>query len=57
MKYLGYIATHTTIPFIMNIAIVEMVARAFKKVLSSIISNLYLDSNRFIDKSEEIIEK
>lgn len=56
MKYLGEIAEITKIPYIMNTVIIDMVARAFKKVLNYTISDLYINSNKWLQNSSSVAE-
>ncbi|KAL4486687.1 hypothetical protein ABPG72_022162 [Tetrahymena utriculariae] len=52
MKYLGYIAQNTSLPFIQNLCLTDMVARAFKKILNFTISDIYLRFNKFLSQDE-----
>ncbi|EAS00471.2 translation initiation factor eIF3 subunit (macronuclear) [Tetrahymena thermophila SB210] len=52
MKYLGFIAKNTSLPFIQNICLIDMVARVFKKILNFTISDIYLRFNKFLSQDE-----
>ncbi|KAL4449083.1 hypothetical protein ABPG74_021075 [Tetrahymena malaccensis] len=52
MKYLGFIAQNTSLPFIQNLCLTDMVARAFKKILNFTISDIYLRFNKFLSQDD-----
>lgn len=55
MKYLGFITSNTTIPYIMTICLTDIIARSFKKIINSCLTDLYLHPSRWIVETPQKI--